>query len=113
MAGIIPLQSLKGLKSAAPTSDDSSLPPSPGQDQMGGGDDHEMFQPAENGPFLCGHCEYFTSPGQCSEEHMIAKYGDEGGFTTANGQVSAGACCDYYESVEGEGPNGAGVRQTQ
>lgn len=85
MPSLLPIQ---GLKGAAPQPTDSS------------GDDHEMFQPAENGPFQCGHCEYFTSPNQCAEQHMIQKYGDEGGFTTAGGQVSDGACCDYYESVD-------------
>lgn len=43
----------------------------------------------EEGPFKCGHCEYFDK-GYCANEAIQAN-------------VEAEGCCNLYESVE-EGP---------
>lgn len=55
------------------------------------------YQGPENGPFMCGHCEYFVAPGSCQK---------------VSGPIDPKGCCNLYESVGGGakvGTTGQGV----
>lgn len=64
--------------------------------------DHEPFLPAEDGPFECDDCQFFTGPNQCHQPNMIQLYGpaDPGADYTSgpDGQVSEKACCDWFHN---------------
>ena len=51
---------------------------------------HEVYQPAKEGPFLCGHCTHFRPPTRCVQPEIVK---------LRKGVVEAGGCCDYYKKL--------------
>lgn len=44
------------------------------------------YQGPENGPFMCGHCEYFVQPNACQK---------------VSGVIDPKGCCNLYETIGG------------
>ena len=55
---------------------------------------HEIYQPAKDGPFLCGHCQWFSAPTTCHHPEIIK---------LRRGVVEFGGCCDYYQRGKASG----------
>lgn len=55
---------------------------------------HDVYQAADQGPFRCDNCEYFSTPNKCSNPEIVKLRG---------GMVEPGACCDYFENKGTEG----------
>ena len=49
---------------------------------------HDVYQDADQGPFRCDHCEYFSAPNKCSHPEIIK---------LRRGVVKPASCCDYFE----------------
>lgn len=64
---------IKGLKNAEPE---------------GAKEGHQVYQGADQAPFRCDHCEYFTVPNQCVHPKIIK---------LRKGIVEPAACCDFFE----------------
>jgi hypothetical protein len=47
------------------------------------------YQGPENGPFMCGHCEYFVQPQSCSK---------------VSGVIDPKGCCNLYSSINQGNP---------
>lgn len=55
---------------------------------------HQVYMPAQNGPFRCDHCEHYVAAGRCGEPHIVKLLGDAGGHVA---KVDPGGCSDYFE----------------
>jgi hypothetical protein len=49
---------------------------------------HPVYQAADQGPFKCSNCHYFSEPNKCKQKQIIDLRG---------GRVEPDACCDYFE----------------
>lgn len=68
-------KALSGLKSAKDTEATMVVPK------------HEVLQRANQGPFLCGNCEYWDGKAKCKHPYIIEHYGPE---------VDVLDCCDFH-----------------
>jgi hypothetical protein len=49
---------------------------------------HDVYADASKGPFLCGVCEYFKPPTNCTQPEIVK---------LRKGVVEYYGCCDFFE----------------
>lgn len=61
------------------------MPESEQLGQLEQSDPEVVYMTSDQGPFVCGHCQYFLDPNQCQK---------------VSGDIDPEGCCNLYESVE-------------
>lgn len=82
----VPSGALQGLQSAQPQ-DSSPMDDSGAMMQV---PQHDIYQDASKGPFMCSNCQHFMAPDQCNQPFIVQLQGP---------QVEPSACCDLFDSL--------------